>query len=93
MLNDYIILPRSYGFSFAMPSDQEDSGILTIKSSRGLLQSSRQYDLSLSGGQEDSWVQGRGAWRFPKAEIDYWIHRQSQSGATDDETAGTGEQK
>ena len=34
-----------------------------------------------------------GAWRFSKAEIDQWIRRQSEDGASDDETANTGEQK
>lgn len=34
-----------------------------------------------------------GAWRFSKVEIDQWIRRQSEDGASDDETANTGEQK
>ena len=34
-----------------------------------------------------------GAGRFSKVEIDQWIRRQSEDGASDDETANTGEQK
>ena len=34
-----------------------------------------------------------GAWRVSKVEIDQWIRRQSEDGASDDETANTGEQK
>ena len=79
----YTILPKTDRFSFAMPDKPVDAEILTIKEVSEYLKVTERTIYRLAAAKKIPGFKVGGAWRFSKAEIDQWIRRQSEDGASD----------
>lgn len=73
-----------------MPNEPSDSEILTIKEVSEYLKVTERTIYRLAAAKKIPGFKVGGAWRFSKAEIDQWIRRQSEDGASADEAANTG---
>ena len=76
-----------------MSNDPSDSEILTIKEVSQYLKVTERTIYRLAAAKRVPGFKVGGAWRFSKAEIDQWIRRQSEDGASNDEAANTGATK
>jgi len=86
----YHILPKTDGFSFAMPNEPLDAVILTIREVSLYLKVTERTIYRLAAAKKIPGFKVGGAWRFSKTEIDQWIRRQSEDesgdiGAQDDD--------
>ena len=79
----YTILPKTDRFSFAMPDKPVDAEILTIREVSEYLKVTERTIYRLAAAKKIPGFKVGGAWRFSKAEIDQWIRRQSEDGASD----------
>ena len=79
----YTILPKTDRFSFAMADKPVDAEILTIKEVSEYLKVTERTIYRLAAAKKIPGFKVGGAWRFSKAEIDQWIRRQSEDGASD----------
>ena len=87
----YTILPKTDRFSFAMPDKPVDAEILTIKEVSEYLKVTERTIYRLAAAKKIPGFKVGGAWRFSKAEIDQWIRRQSEDGASDVDVASAEE--
>jgi len=73
-----------------MPAEQIDTEILTIREVSAYLKVTERTIYRLSAAKRIPAFKVGGAWRFSKAEIDQWIHRQSEEQSTSDEPGKKG---
>ena len=66
-----------------MPDKPVDAEILTIKEVSEYLKVTERTIYRLAAAKKIPGFKVGGAWRFSKAEIDLWIRRQSEDGASD----------
>ncbi|MAE92194.1 MAG: DNA-binding protein [Pelagibaca sp.] len=72
-----------------MPDKPVDAEILTIKEVSEYLKVTERTIYRLAAAKKIPGFKVGGAWRFSKAEIDQWIRRQSEDGASDADVANT----
>ena len=74
-----------------MPDKPVDAEILTIKEVSEYLKVTERTIYRLAAAKKIPGFKVGGAWRFSKAEIDQWIRRQSEDGASDVDVASAEE--
>ena len=74
-----------------MPDKPLDAEILTIKEVSEYLKVTERTIYRLAAAKKIPGFKVGGAWRFSKAEIDQWIRRQSEDGASDVDVASAEE--
>jgi excisionase family DNA binding protein len=70
-----------------MPNELVDAEILTIREVSEYLKVTERTIYRLAAAKKIPGFKVGGAWRFSKAEIDQWIRRQSEDGASTDGAA------
>ncbi|RLA50418.1 MAG: DNA-binding protein [Deltaproteobacteria bacterium] len=70
-----------------MPNQPVDAEILTIREVSEYLKVTERTIYRLAAAKKIPGFKVGGAWRFSKAEIDQWIRRQSEDGASADDAA------
>ena len=74
-----------------MPDKPVDAEILTIREVSEYLKVTERTIYRLAAAKKIPGFKVGGAWRFSKAEIDQWIRRQSEDGASDVDVASAEE--